>query len=79
VNPLLARFARLFECPVHGSRVIRLPDGRYRFEVTDALDLPRDRDGKVDVAASMQMVTAMVESWVREYPEQWLWIHRRWR
>jgi KDO2-lipid IV(A) lauroyltransferase len=79
VNPLLARFARLFECPVHGSRVIRLPDGRYRFEVTDALDLPRDRNGKVDVAASMQMVTAMVESWVCEYPEQWLWIHRRWR
>jgi Kdo2-lipid IVA lauroyltransferase/acyltransferase len=79
VNPLLARFARLFECPVHGSRVIRLPDGRFRFEVTDALDLPRDHDGKVDVAATMQMVTAMVESWVREHPEQWLWIHRRWR
>jgi KDO2-lipid IV(A) lauroyltransferase len=79
VNPLLARFARLLECPVHGSRVIRLTDGRFRFEVTDALDLPRDCDGKVDVAATMQMITSMVESWVREYPEQWLWIHRRWR
>jgi Kdo2-lipid IVA lauroyltransferase/acyltransferase len=79
VNPLLARFARLFECPVHGSRVIRLPDGRFRFEVTDALDLPRDADGKVDVAATMQMVTSMIERWVREYPEQWMWIHRRWR
>ena len=79
VNPLLARFARLFECPVHGSRVIRLPNGRFRFEVTDALDLPRDSDGKVDVAATMQMVTSIIEGWVREYPEQWLWIHRRWR
>jgi KDO2-lipid IV(A) lauroyltransferase len=79
INPLLARFARLFECPVHGSRVIRLPGGQFRFEVTDALALPRDADGKVDVAATMQMVTSMVESWVREYPEQWMWMHRRWR
>jgi predicted LPLAT superfamily acyltransferase len=79
VNPLLARFAQLFECPVQGSRVIRLPDGRFRFEETDALDLPRDADGKVDVAATMRMVTSMIGSWVREYPEQWMWIHQRWR
>jgi KDO2-lipid IV(A) lauroyltransferase len=24
-------------------------------------------------------VTAVIEGWVREYPEQWLWLHRRWR
>ena len=27
----------------------------------------------------MAMMTAVVEGWVREYPEQWLWMHRRWR
>ena len=27
----------------------------------------------------MQAMTAVVEEWVREYPEQWLWMHRRWR
>jgi KDO2-lipid IV(A) lauroyltransferase len=27
----------------------------------------------------MQAITAVVEQWVREYPEQWLWMHRRWR
>jgi KDO2-lipid IV(A) lauroyltransferase len=27
----------------------------------------------------MQVVTNVVEGWVREYPEQWLWLHRRWR
>jgi KDO2-lipid IV(A) lauroyltransferase len=79
VNPLLARLAKLFDCPIHGSRVIRLPDGKFRFEVTEALDLPRDKDGTVDVAATMQMVTSIIESWVREHPEQWMWLHRRWR
>jgi KDO2-lipid IV(A) lauroyltransferase len=27
----------------------------------------------------MQAMTSVVEGWVREHPEQWLWMHRRWR
>jgi Kdo2-lipid IVA lauroyltransferase/acyltransferase len=27
----------------------------------------------------MQIITDVIEGWVREYPEQWLWLHRRWR
>ena len=78
-NPVLAKFARRFDCPVHGVRVIRLPDRRFRLELTPALDLPRDEAGEIDVRGAMAMMTAVVEGWVRENPEQWLWMHRRWR
>jgi KDO2-lipid IV(A) lauroyltransferase len=27
----------------------------------------------------MQAVTLVIEGWVRQNPEQWLWLHRRWR
>jgi KDO2-lipid IV(A) lauroyltransferase len=27
----------------------------------------------------MQMINNVIEGWVREHPEQWLWLHRRWR
>jgi KDO2-lipid IV(A) lauroyltransferase len=27
----------------------------------------------------MQAITSAVEGWIREYPDQWLWLHRRWR
>jgi len=27
----------------------------------------------------MQAITHVIEGWVREHPEQWLWLHRRWR
>jgi KDO2-lipid IV(A) lauroyltransferase len=79
VNPILAKFARRFECPVHGVRVLRLPGHRFRLELTPALDLPRDRNGEIDVEGAMAAMTAVVEGWVREHPEQWLWMHRRWR
>jgi KDO2-lipid IV(A) lauroyltransferase len=78
-NPLVARLARQIDCPVHGSRVVRHPGNRFRVEMTEALTLPRDADGKVDIEATMQMITDVVEGWVREHPEQWLWLHRRWR
>ncbi len=78
-NPIMGKFARRFECPVHGVRVIRLPNHRFRLELTPPLDLPRDADGEIDVQGAMAMMTAVVEGWVREYPEQWLWMHRRWR
>jgi KDO2-lipid IV(A) lauroyltransferase len=78
-NPLLAKLARHYDCPVHGVRVVRLPEGRFRLELTPPLDLPRAADGTIDVAGAMQAMTAVVESWVRENPGQWLWMHRRWR
>jgi KDO2-lipid IV(A) lauroyltransferase len=78
-NPVMAKFARAFDCPVHGVRVIRLPGGRFRLELTPALELPRDADGLIDVQGAMQAMTRVVEGWVREHPDQWLWMHRRWR
>nr|WP_302474519.1 lipid A biosynthesis lauroyl acyltransferase [Roseococcus sp. MDT2-1-1] len=78
-NPFLARLARRFEAPVHGLRAIRLPGNRFRLELTEALDLPRDAAGKVDVEATTALVNRIIEGWIREHPGQWLWMHRRWR
>lgn len=78
-NPTIARLARLYECPVHGVRVIRLPGGRFRITCTPAVELPRDAEGKIDIDGAMQTITSVVEGWIREYPEQWTWFYRRWR
>ena len=39
----------------------------------------RHPDGRIDVPATTQLITSVVERWVRENPDQWLWFHRRWR
>jgi KDO2-lipid IV(A) lauroyltransferase len=78
-NPTIARLARRFDCPVVGVRVIRLPDRRFRITADGPLTLPRDASGQLDVAAATQVITSVVEGWIREHPDQWLWFHRRWR
>lgn len=78
-NPLLARLARQVECPIVGARIIRLPNHRFRAELSDEVMPIRDAEGKIDVQGTMQAVTSVIEGWVREHPEQWLWLHRRWR
>ena len=92
-NPLLARMLRQIECPIHGVRIIRLPNNRFRGEISEAVPPVRDATGAIDVQGTgralvvnlfnvqgtMQAITSVVEGWVREHPEQWLWLHRRWR
>jgi Kdo2-lipid IVA lauroyltransferase/acyltransferase len=80
-NPLIAQLARHVECPIHGTRIVRRRDDRNRFliEMTEAIVPARDAQGLIDVQGTMQVITTMIEGWVREHPEQWLWLHRRWR
>jgi KDO2-lipid IV(A) lauroyltransferase len=79
VNPLIAMLARSSECPIYGTRVIRLPDSHFCVDISDEVTPVRDAEGRIDVQGTMQAITAVVEGWVREHPEQWLWVHRRWR
>ena len=80
-NPLIAQLARHVECPIVGTRILRRGDDRNRFfiEMTDPIAPARDAQGRIDIAGTMQVITTVIEGWVREHPEQWLWLHRRWR
>jgi Kdo2-lipid IVA lauroyltransferase/acyltransferase len=78
-NPTLARLLRQIECPIHGVRIIRLPNHRFRAELSEEVPPVRDASGQIDIQGTMQAVTSVIEGWIREYPDQWLWLHRRWR
>jgi KDO2-lipid IV(A) lauroyltransferase len=79
-NPLVAMLARQTELPIYGMRVVRQPDGNsFWGEVSAPIEPVRGADGRIDIAGTTQAITAVIESWIRQYPEQWLWLHRRWR
>jgi Kdo2-lipid IVA lauroyltransferase/acyltransferase len=78
-NPLLPKLARQFDAEIYPARCIRLPHGRYKLHLENRIDLPRNEKGQIDVNASCQLLNDIVERWVREYPGQWMWFHKRWQ
>jgi KDO2-lipid IV(A) lauroyltransferase len=52
---------------------------RYRLRFDPAVEVIRTGDLEKDIAANTQQVTKVIEDYVRRYPEQWLWVHRRWK
>ncbi|MCO6185812.1 lipid A biosynthesis lauroyl acyltransferase [Rhizobium sp. L1K21] len=77
-NPLVPKLVRQFNCDIFPARCVRLPGGRFKLEMEPAVEVPRKDDGSLDVHRLTQMLNDKVESWVREYPGQWLWYHDRW-
>jgi len=61
--------------PVFG---LPLPGGRYRFIYAPPVAPPRDGSPE-SILDFTQRCTDVIETYVRKYPELWLWMHRRWR
>jgi KDO2-lipid IV(A) lauroyltransferase len=62
--------------PVH---CLLQPSGRYRMVYGPPVEWTGTGRRDEDVAALTQALTSVIEGWVRETPEQWLWLHRRWK
>ena len=76
--PALAQLALKFKCPVVPARVVRTRGAHFRMTLYPPLEIPQSGDKPADVAVLMGQVNGIIEGWVRENPEQWMWIHRRW-
>ena len=76
--PALAKFALKFQCPVVPVQTVRTHGAHFRVIHHQPLEIAPTGDTRADVAAIMKRVNAMLESWIREHPEQWFWVHNRW-
>jgi KDO2-lipid IV(A) lauroyltransferase len=74
----LARLARATGSPVVPVFLLREPRG-FRMLVEDPLDLQPSSDRARDLAAFTRTFLGVIEDQVRQRPEQWLWLHRRWK
>lgn len=73
-----AVFALRLNVPVCFVDALRLPDGRFRV-VIEPVEAERTGDRERDVDALVARYSQILEKWVRQYPEQYFWQHRRWR
>jgi len=52
---------------------------KYKLFFDPALELIRTGNEEADIAANTALFTKVIEKHVRRYPDQWLWVHRRWK
>lgn len=76
--PAIAEMALRYDKPIVPARVIRTGGAHFQGILYPALDIPRTGNDKEDTHLIMTRINATLESWIREYPEQWFWVHRRW-
>jgi KDO2-lipid IV(A) lauroyltransferase len=75
----LALLALHTEAPVLPAHMVRQPDNRYRLVIGPEVEVTRTGDREADILANTQRFTKVIEETVRKYPEQWLWVHQRWK
>lgn len=73
-----AVFALRFDAPILFATALRQPSGKYRFFI-EPVPVVRTGDTERDVDETVAAYTRVIEDFVRRYPDQYLWQHRRWR
>ena len=76
--PALAQFALKYDCPVVAGRIERLGGVKFRVTYYPPMKIEKTGDRRADIHRIMTQVNETLEGWVRERPEQWLWLHNRW-
>ena len=76
--PALAQLAYRFNCPVVPVQVERMGGARFRVTVHPPLELPDSGSKQADVVNLMMVVNQHLGDWIRQNPDQWLWVHNRW-
>lgn len=74
----LAALALKTGAPVVSGMIIREKDDTFTVEISKPVELIHTGDENADIGKNTQVFTGIIESYIRKYPEQWVWFHKRW-
>ena len=74
-----ASMSRFKGVPIFPAFMHRNPDGTHTLEVQPPLYVERSKDKRADIYEMTQKLAALTEEHIRRYPEEWFWLHDRWK
>lgn len=77
--PGAARISVRTGCPVVPMAILRNRDGSHTLHIGEALEPRGVTDDEEDLRKYTGRISAAVEGFIRAHPEQWFWVHRRWK
>jgi KDO2-lipid IV(A) lauroyltransferase len=78
-NKGLAMILLKTKTPMVPIFIVRKPDGKHRIIVKPEIPLVQTGNLKNDIRQNTANINLAIEEMVRSYPDQWLWMHRRWK
>jgi len=75
----VARFSLRTGAPIFPVLIIREKGPYHRISIEDDISVLPSGDIKRDVHEILQRFAAILQSYVEKYPDQWLWLHKRWK
>jgi KDO2-lipid IV(A) lauroyltransferase len=76
--PAVAQFALRYDMPIIPARAVRKKGTHFEVIGYPPLTIEKTGDETRDILAIMTAINKTLETWIREYPEQWFWVHKRW-
>lgn len=77
VGPVLLAYKT--QSPIVPMAIVRDENDKYKIIVKEPIELTFSKDTEKNISETMQKCTKILESIIREYPSQWLWMHDRWK
>ncbi|MFH1228609.1 MAG: lysophospholipid acyltransferase family protein [Planctomycetota bacterium] len=77
--PSLAVLSQRLETPVVPTFIIRKPNGRHCLTFGKHLMFSQTSGSQDPIVYNTQVYTDVIERYIRQYPEQWIWMHKRWK
>ncbi|MGV3279229.1 lysophospholipid acyltransferase family protein [Rickettsiales bacterium LUAb2] len=77
-TPLLPMLSLKYNLPLVPIRIVRNDDFTFTIHIEKPIDLSLIKNEPNALQLATELMNASIEKWVREKPEQWFWLHRRW-
>ena len=81
-SPSFAKLSLKYNIPLIPIRIIRQKDkNNFNIEVADPLKITQDKELTMDkkIYKITREINKTLEKWIKQYPEQWFWVHNRWK
>ncbi len=78
-TPGAASMARFENVPIFPAFMHRDAEGRHTLVVHDPIYVEKTADKRADIKRTTQQINAVIEAHIRKYPEEWFWLHDRWK